>query len=210
MGRGKMKNNPYGEFINFQEEMKEYKRLCRGRSKKYKFYSEWEEHMGELISPICDQKRLKDFKRFLINRERITEGAAPLYIQFVLLFIAVWLDKDDSLSVFSLIALCSFAILITMLQEHWLKLENTFYKDVLEIVEEVSNMKRANGVYKCARCGEFEWCTCFCEDETAFIGRMDEMFKHVVNSKKLDKRRYRVVVRCPKCGKRYTVEGEFK
>lgn len=70
-------------------------------------------------------------------------------------------------------------------------------------------MKRVTNICKCDNCGEFEWCACFHEDEFAYFGKWDELFKNIVSNEKIDEHRYRVIVHCPKCGKKYTIEGQF-
>ena len=45
-----MKKPPYHEIINLKEERNEYAKLCSGKSKKFKLYTEWEAHIKELLA----------------------------------------------------------------------------------------------------------------------------------------------------------------
>ena len=45
-----MKNPPYKEIIDLNAERKEYSRLCNGKSRIFKLYTEWEAHIKELLA----------------------------------------------------------------------------------------------------------------------------------------------------------------
>ena len=53
-----MKKAPYKEIIDMKAEQKEYALLCEGKSKKFKVYSEWEDHIKDLLAKFHTLKDL--------------------------------------------------------------------------------------------------------------------------------------------------------
>lgn len=75
-----MKYQPYSEIINLEKELKEYKKLCKGKSKKFRYFSEWESHIKRLLSTINDKEKLRNIKHYLINLERTSQSFPGHYI----------------------------------------------------------------------------------------------------------------------------------
>ena len=82
-----MKKIPYLEIINLKEERNEYARLCNGKSKKFKLYTEWEDHIKELLTDFHTPQDLYNFKRYCINADRSQEKAPEMFIAYIGLLI---------------------------------------------------------------------------------------------------------------------------
>lgn len=68
-----MKNPPYKEIIDLNAERKEYSRLCNGKSRIFKLYTEWEDYIKRLLSGFNSPKDLYNFKHYCINAARAQE-----------------------------------------------------------------------------------------------------------------------------------------
>ena len=88
-----MKDSPYNSILNFKTEQKEYALLCKGKSKKYKLYTDWEEHIIECISKFKDEKDLYNFKRYCLNRERTSSKMPEMFATYIGLLITIYLDR---------------------------------------------------------------------------------------------------------------------
>lgn len=85
------KNNPYAEIIDLKVELSEYKKLCKGKSKKFKKYSDWKEHIVGLLSKIDNDRDLVDFKHYCINIQRPSIGQGNLFVQLILVLMSIYL-----------------------------------------------------------------------------------------------------------------------
>ena len=81
-----MKYQPYREIINIEIELKEYRKLCRGKSEKYLYYSDWKTHIQELFSNFQSNDKIENFKHFLLNRHRISSTFSADYIPIIILY----------------------------------------------------------------------------------------------------------------------------
>lgn len=130
-----MKYNPYGEFIRLHTESEEYRKLCRCKSKKFTFYSDWEKHIKALIAPISAKNKLNDFKHYLISCERTRNSIIPLYVQFVVFFTTVYVDKEINLGLYGTLLILFISFITCIVHQGKLQNEADFYKDVIQIVE---------------------------------------------------------------------------
>ena len=54
-----MKYQPYLEIINLKSKMKEYKKLCKGKRKKFFYYTDWEKYIfGKFLQLDSTEKNL--------------------------------------------------------------------------------------------------------------------------------------------------------
>ena len=88
-----MKHRPFIEIIDFNAELKEYKYLCRRKSKKFTYYLDWKKHMFSLIEKFEDKNDLENFKYFCRNRERSTRSTASTYLSLIIMFATVCIDN---------------------------------------------------------------------------------------------------------------------
>lgn len=130
-----MKYNPYGECIQFHTEREEYWKLCRCKSEKFTFYSDWEKHIQTLLVPIHDQNKLNDFKHYLISCERTRNAIKPLYVQFVVFLTTIYVDKEINLGMYGILLILFISFATCILHQDKLQNEADFYKDVIQIVE---------------------------------------------------------------------------
>lgn len=132
-----MKRCPYSEIIDFKSERKEYKRLCKSKSKQFAYYSDWEDHIKCLVSRIEDPKMIKNFKHYLINLEQISCVLPSVFLQIAIFAITVYISAEISNGesyiaiLLSVVSACAIFVYIT------LKHDNLFYKDIINIIEEI-------------------------------------------------------------------------
>ena len=131
-----MKKPPYHEIINLKEERNEYAKLCSGKSKKFKLYTEWEAHIKELLADFRTPQDLYNFKRYCINAGRSQEKAPEMFIAYIGLLIPLYLDTFwDGMPVILtpifLVAILAYAII----QNKKLARESCFFKDIIDIIE---------------------------------------------------------------------------
>ena len=133
-----MKKIPYQEVINLKEERKEYARLCSGKSKKFKLYTEWEAHIKELLADFCTPQDLYNFKRYCINTDRSQEKAPEMFIAYIGLLIplyldAIWEGMPALITLFFLVGILTYAII----QNKKLAKESCFFRDMIDIIDEI-------------------------------------------------------------------------
>lgn len=133
-----MKKIPYLEIINLKEERNEYARLCNGKSKKFKLYTEWEDHIKELLTDFHTPQDLYNFKRYCINADRSQEKAPEMFIAYIGLLIPLYLDTFwDGMPVILapifLVAILAYAII----QNKKLARESCFFRDMIDIIDEI-------------------------------------------------------------------------
>ncbi len=132
------RNNPYSEIINLNAELSEYKKLCRGKSKKYTKYTEWKDHIIELLSKIENERDLIDFKHYCINIQRPSIGQGNLFVQLILVLLSIYLTLVSVPYKEAFLVIC-FVVLtaMTVIAYNDLEMPNRFYGDVLEIISEM-------------------------------------------------------------------------
>ena len=131
-----MKKPPYHEIINIKEERKEYARLCNGKSKKFKLYTEWEDYIKALLADFRTPQDLYNFKRYCINAARAQEKAPEMFLAYIGLMIplyldAIWEGMPAFITLFFLVGILAYAII----QNKKLAKESCFFKDLIDIIE---------------------------------------------------------------------------
>lgn len=132
-----MKRKMFIEVIDFKKEIKEYKLLCRCKSKKFKCYLEWKNHIVSLLNKINEKHDWENFKHYCRNIERSTRSIPTTYFNIMMLFVTFCVDKYIT-NVNILIWLLLFAYMMGNIiwQNNSYEKENYFYKDLLEIIEQ--------------------------------------------------------------------------
>ena len=127
----------YGNF-DLTEEHKEYSLLCQGKSEKYRFYTDWEDHVKLRLKSFQTPKDLYNFKRYCKNCERTASQIPTVYWAYVALMIPMIIDFvligiPDLLKVS-----WSVGVLIYIISEsRKVVRESFFYTDIIEIIEEI-------------------------------------------------------------------------
>ncbi len=145
-----MKYQPYREIINLAPELKEYRKLCRGKSKKFTYYLEWKEHISKELLKLESYNRVENFKRFLINHNRVNKNINTYHVSLIIFgetmifnTFDIFKESDEKCNIltFSNIIMLFLCIAIVILgiihQSDYYNKEYCFYCDVLEILEEI-------------------------------------------------------------------------
>ena len=140
-----MKRIPYDEYIQLQDERNEYALLCNGKSKKFTLYTEWEDHIKSLVSDFKSSDDLYNFKRYCLNAARAQEKAPDMFLSYVGLLIPISLDAlfegiPALVTFFLFLGIISYVII----QNKKLAKESFFFKDIIEIIEEVEHSQTAD------------------------------------------------------------------
>ena len=83
---------PYSEIIDLQSELNEYKKLCDGKSTKYKYYLDWKSNIKNKLSCLDSDEKKKNFKHFLINRKRSCKDIHSIFIPIMTCCITIFLN----------------------------------------------------------------------------------------------------------------------
>lgn len=133
-----MKYQPYREIINIEIELKEYRKLCRGKSEKYLYYSDWKTHIQELFSNFQSNDKIENFKHFLLNRHRISSTFSADYIPIIILYFTIIFSKmQNEYSIVICILLLAFTVFFIMSGHYKYYEEFCFYCDLIEILKEI-------------------------------------------------------------------------
>ena len=133
-----MKKAYYSEIIDLVEEQKEYSRLCQGKSKKYKQYTDWEEHIEACLSNLNTEKDLYNFKRYCKNAERTSSRMPEFYVTYILLLVTVYIDKVFTDIPWYLWLIPFVGLLIYVIVQHKKVVKDSyFFTDILEIIERI-------------------------------------------------------------------------
>lgn len=133
-----MKKSPYKEIIDLNKECEDYLLLCKCKSKKYICYTAWEEHIIQCLQKITRQKDFYNFKRYLINKERMISKAPELIAGYIALLIPIYID-NIFVDIPEILLLGFLAILFAfiILQQKSIINESYFLKDILEIMDKI-------------------------------------------------------------------------
>lgn len=133
-----MKKQPYQEIINLREEQKEYRCLCRRKSKKYNYYTDWETHIRGRLLSFKKTQDLYNFKRYCINMDRSAQKAPEIYMSYILLLIPLYINAffaelPSLILIIAVLGVMLYAIAHNkrIIQESWL------FHDIIEIIEKI-------------------------------------------------------------------------
>lgn len=134
------KHAPYSEIIDISEELKEYKKLCRGKSKKFIYYLNWKKDISEKISRLDTPDKKENFKHYLINHNRVNKNTNSYFITLMIFCMNLYISKIDAkFNFFSLTISIAIIIFQIVYQSDVYEKEYCFYCDLIEILEETEN-----------------------------------------------------------------------
>ena len=143
-----MKKPPYHEIINIKEERKEYARLCNGKSKKFTLYTEWENHIRELLSDFSTPQDLYNFKHYCMNADRAQEKAPDMHLAYISLLIPLYLDTIwDQMPAILTMILVVILFAYVIIQNKKLAKESCFFKDIIDIIEKLDEEGERNATF---------------------------------------------------------------
>ena len=134
----KRKKEPYIDIIDLKTEQKEYAALCNHKSKKFQTYTSWESHIKNLLTKFESPSDLYNFKRYCINKDRVSSNAPDLFGSCVVLMFTIILDNiDPYLPLFIVIPFGLYFIYHMIKQQQTIIKESCFFKDIVEIIDEI-------------------------------------------------------------------------
>lgn len=135
-----MKYCPYQEIISPNEEYNEYALLCEHKSKKYQYYTDWEDHIVECLNKFQSKEALCNFKHYCIKRKRDYESGQNMEDRYLILLLTIMLTKEaEELQMFALMLLFLIVIIFSVLCGNKQATRGYFYKDIIKIIEKVEN-----------------------------------------------------------------------
>ena len=138
----KRKKEPYIDIIDLKTEQKEYADLCNGKSKKFQTYTSWESHIKSLLLKFDSPSDLYNFKRYCINKDRVSSNAPDLFGSCVVLMFTIILDNiDPYLPLFVVIPFGLYFVYHMIKQQQTIIKESCFFKDIVEIIDEIEKEK---------------------------------------------------------------------
>lgn len=133
-----MKYQPYREIIEIETELKEYRNLCKGKSKKYHYYLDWEAYIQGLFSKFKSNDDRENFKHYLLNKYRFLKNFSSNYTPTIILYFTIIFQKISNEFSYILLSLSlSFTIVYIILQHNKYNEEFNFYCDLLEIIKKM-------------------------------------------------------------------------
>lgn len=132
------KYEPYLEIIDISAELKEYRKLCRGKSKKFIYYLDWKKYISEKISRLDTPDKKENFKHYLINHNRVNKNTNSYFITLMIFCMNLYINKIDAKFNFFSLTISIIIILFQMIyQSDVYEKEYCFYCDLIEILEEI-------------------------------------------------------------------------
>lgn len=129
---------PYSEIINISEELKEYRRLCRRKSKKFTYYLDWKKYISEKVSRLDTPDKRENFKHYLINHNRVNKNTNSYFITLMIFcmnpFINYYTPKSNIINIIITISIILFLLLFSHDANNK---EYCFYCDLIEVLEEI-------------------------------------------------------------------------
>ena len=132
-----MKKQPYHEIMNLYTELKEYKKLCKCKSKKFCNYLDWKSHIIKIISGLKNREQLENFKHFIINRLRINENMNKDFPNIMIFLFGLYIGgscMQYSHFILIIIMVIMLVILMNMIDDR--NKEYFFYYDLVKIIDE--------------------------------------------------------------------------
>ena len=134
----KRKKEPYIDIIDLKTEQKEYAALCNGKSKKFQTYTSWESHIKSLLLKFGSPADLYNFKRYCINKDRVSSNVPNLFGSYVILSITILFDNiNPYVPLLGIAALIIYFSAYTIKQQKSIIKESCFFKDIVEIIEKI-------------------------------------------------------------------------
>ena len=133
-----MKYQPYREILDIRSELKEYKKLCRGKSKTFTYYSDWKSHIIKLISKTDSPKSINDFKHYLKNCKGVNHSVNSAYVPLIIFCMTIIFSQSVFDSNLFVVALCVLMVALMSAKDYEdYNKEYFFYKDLIKIIDEI-------------------------------------------------------------------------
>lgn len=132
-----MKKQPYYEIMNIYTELKEYKKLCKCKSKKFCNYLDWKSHIIKIISGLKNREQLENFKHFIINRLRINKDMNKNFTNIMIFLLGIYIGSYDMQ--YNYITLIIILVIILFMLMNMIDDRNKeyfFYYDLVKIIDE--------------------------------------------------------------------------
>lgn len=133
---------PYSEIIDLQAELKEYKKLCFRKSKKFTFYLEWKTHIIKRINMLGDSEKVENFKHYILNHKRTYKNFNSSYVTLMVFCLSLLFNKLivaylPDLDIISSILIITFVMFVMIKESNNNDKEYCFYSDLVDITEEL-------------------------------------------------------------------------
>lgn len=136
------KHTLYYEIMDLHKEQKQYRKLCNGKSKKFKYYSDWEDYIVSCLAKFGSPKDLYNFKHYCMNEERTSKKIPGLYVNYMAVLFTLCINQylDDGWIV-CMAGLFIWALFLILGSDKYRK-NNLFYRDLVSIIEKVEENNR--------------------------------------------------------------------
>ena len=134
----------FDDVFHLEEEQREYQLFCKGQSKKYQVYSEWEAHISEVLMRLDSKEKLYNFKRFCISNNRVQARASDMYVNAVGVLLSAFagsvITTQPLVGILTLVAVIAFLGVLIVQNKRIIK-ESYFFEDVLKVIEKIEKSK---------------------------------------------------------------------
>ena len=114
------------------------KKLCKGKSKKFFYYTNWEKYIFEKFSQLDSIEKIANFKHYLIREKRIDKNIKSGYITLMIFFLTTAINKlDATFTILTFIIFMFFIFFQIAFQTDENDIEYCFYCDLLEILQKL-------------------------------------------------------------------------
>lgn len=139
-----MKYQPYLEIINLKSEIKKYKKLCKGKSKKFFYYTDWEKYIFEKFSQLDSTEKINNFKHYLIREKRIDKNIKSYYVTLMVFFLTTAINRLNVSFTIPIFIVFMFVIIFEItIQTDENDIEYCFYCDLLEILQKLEEKEES-------------------------------------------------------------------
>ncbi len=136
-----MRYKPYQEIMDFDKERKEYLNLCKNKSKKYTYYTDWEKHITKCVSTISKERDLYNFKHYCIRRARATAKMPEIFAAYSTLLLTICFNKFDSIWSCALTILLALGVIIFAMHQHKIAIyESHFFSDLIGMIKKIEKI----------------------------------------------------------------------
>ena len=136
------KHTLYYEIMDLRKEQKQYIKLCNGRSKKFKYYSDWEDYIVSCLAKFGSPKDLYNFKHFCMNAERTNKQIPDLFVNYLIIAISICINLNLPHGWIAWVFALPLWTFFLILGSDKYRKENLFYRDLVSIIEKVEENNR--------------------------------------------------------------------
>ncbi|MGN0607188.1 MAG: hypothetical protein ACI4JM_11760 [Oscillospiraceae bacterium] len=133
------KNQPFVEVLNLEKEYKEYIKLCKSSSKKYKYYDDWKNYLISRFK-ILPKAHINNFKHFLMFYSFLEHHSSKIFLSVVLaavpLVISTIYSNNPIFNTIATVISVLVAAVLVMVSYLDFARRDKFVNDVLGVFEE--------------------------------------------------------------------------